>query len=154
MAIAVGYWLFRVMFPDDADVIRSRLVQMAADASFESTEGQITKISKAGKLAGYFAVDAEISVKPWGYHQVNVSGRTEIRQAAVGARSTVAWLTINVDRIEVNVADDRESAVATLSLTARSSRGDDPWSERMDVQMRRVDGDWLISRVANRPILK
>ena len=66
-AIALGFWLYRVMFPDDADVIRKQLIGMASVASFGADEGQIAKVSKAGQLANYFTIDAEITLKPWGY---------------------------------------------------------------------------------------
>lgn len=154
LAVALGFWGYRIMFPDDTSVIQNLLVEMAKNASFESDEGQLAKISKAGTLANYFTVDAKIEVKPWGYHQVSVRGRTEIRQAAVGARSSVDSLMITVDRIKVTVAPDRESAQAYLSLTAWSSTRDEPWSAGMDILLRRINGDWLISRVANRQIIK
>ena len=153
-AIALGFWLFRTLFPNDVDAIRKRLTEMAADASFDSSEAPLTKMSKAGKLAGYFTVDAEINIKPWGYREVSVNGRTEIRQAAVGARSTVDSLKISVDRADVTVSDDRDSAQVLLSLTAVSSRQSEPWKEGIQIQMRRIDGDWLISRVANREVIR
>lgn len=154
LTVALGFWVCRILFPDDTAVIQKLLVEMAEDASFDSNEGQLTKISKAGKLANYFTVDAKIDVKPWSYHQVSVSGRTEIRQAAVGARSTIASLVINVDRIKVVVATDRESAQANLSLTARSGAREEPWIEGMEIQLSRINGAWLISRVINRQFIK
>jgi len=154
VAVAAGFWLFHLLFPNDTDVIRKQLMEMAIEASFESNEAPLTKISKAGKLAGYFTVDAEINVKPWGRREVSVNGRAEIRQAAIGARSAVEALKITVNRVEVTVADDRNTAEVLVALTALSSRQDEPWREGMDIQMRRVDGDWLISRIANREVIK
>lgn len=153
-AVALGFWLYRVMFPDDADVIRKQLAGMAEVASFDASEGQIAKVSNAGKLANYFTIDAEISMKPWGYRQVTVNGRTEIRRTALGARSAVSSLAVSVDRIDVTVAEDRDTAQVDLSLSVRSSRQDQSWNEGMDVQMKRIEGDWLIFRVANRQLLK
>jgi len=152
--LTLGFWFFRMLFPNDADVVRKRLATMAAEASFDTNEGAFTKISKAGKLAACFTVDAEINVKPWGRHEVVVNGRTEIRQAAVGARSAVEALKITVEGTEVTIADDRETARVFLSLIARSSFQEEPWTGGMEVQMRRVEGDWLISRVANRQFIR
>jgi len=153
-AFALCFWLYHKLFPNDVDLIRRQLVEMAEDASFESNEGQIAKATKSGALAGHFTINAEISVKPWGFGQIFVSGRTEIRQTSMGVRSAIASLRVTVDRIDIRVAEDRESAEADVSLTALSSRQDEPWSETVDIQLKRVDGDWLISRITNRPILR
>lgn len=150
----LGYFAFRMLFPDDVDVIRGQLSEMATEASFEGSEAPLTKVSKAGKLAGYFTVDAQIEIEPWGYRKVSVNGRAEIREVTIGARTAVSSLKISVDRVDIVVADNRSSARVLMSVVVQSSRQEEPWYQDMDVEMERVDGDWLISRIRNREFIK
>ena len=149
-----GFFAYRFLFPDDADVIRKQLGEMASEASFAGEESPLAKVSKAGKLAGFFTTDARISVKPWGARQVNLNGRAEIREATIGARSMLTSMRIEIERLDVKVAEDRGSAQVTMSLVVTSSRQDDPWYQSFDVTMKRVDGDWLVSQVRNRELIK
>ena len=150
----IGYLAFRWLFPDDATVIRKQLTEMAAEASFAGDESPLAKVSKAGKLAGYFTVDARIEVRPWGARQVLLNGRAEIREVTIGARSSVSSLDLAVDRMDVTVADDRATASVIMAVIVRSSRQTEPWYQDLEVEMQRIDGDWLISHVRNRELIR
>ena len=152
--LALAFFTYRVLFPDDTVVIENLLNEMAAEASFQGEEAPLAKVSKAGKLAGYFTVDARITVKPFGYRQVMLNGRPEIREAAIAARSTVSSLAINVERVEVTVSDDRSTASVVMGATVTSSRQEGVWNQVFDLEMRRIEGDWLIHRVENREFIK
>jgi hypothetical protein len=152
LLVAVFY-VSRILFPDDAVVIRNLLHEMAEEASFAGEETPLAKVSKAGKLAGYFTVDARIEVKPFGFQQMLITGRTEIREAVIGARTIASSLEITLDRVDIVVAEDRSSASVAMGATVRSSRQAEPWNQVFDVEMKRVEGDWLINRVQNREFI-
>ena len=89
--IALGIWGWGVFFPSPEKVIRKRLGELAQAASFSPKEGLIAKAWNASVLGEYFTPDVQVTVDVPGT-QHTLSGRDELLQAAVGARSAVGSL--------------------------------------------------------------
>ena len=86
---ALAVWLWRVLVPTQEQIIHKRLVRIAQLASFSSGESPLVKLATAQELANLCTADAEIAVDiPGQTHRF--SGRDEIREAALMARSAVS----------------------------------------------------------------
>ncbi len=60
--VAVGVWLWTVLFPSPEKVIRQRLATVAKRASFTADESALARLADAESLAGYFSTNVEIDL--------------------------------------------------------------------------------------------
>jgi len=141
-----GYFLWQGLFPGDETRIRRQLKELAEAASFTATEAPLAKLTNAARVANFFTVDGTVEVEPWGYRRLVLSGRDELRQAAVGARNAVAALVVRFENVAVTLTPDRSRATVRLTLLGRTSEQTEMQSQEMRFEMIRTDGDWLIGR--------
>jgi hypothetical protein len=146
-ALALGVWLWTVLFPAPEKVIRQRLIKLARTVSFSGNESQIMRLAGARNLAGFFSTNIEINIDVPGRVHHGFMGREEITQAALAARSGTGSLTVKFPDIEVTVAPDRQSAVADLTLEANIPGEPNPIVQEMKFTWQKTDGEWLITRV-------
>ena len=95
---------------------------------------------------------AVVSVKvsanrPWAQSQRTLTGRDEITQAAMGARSGVSALKVEFLDVTVIVGPDRQSAVADLTAKAQVPGDKDFTVQELKFTLKKMDGEWLITRV-------
>lgn len=146
--VAMGDWGWKIMFPSPERVIRRRLVEVAQLASFGSNEGALAKIGNATKLSTYFDPDVQIRVEvPGRSHRHTFSGRDELLQAAMAARSQLTSLSLQFLDMNVSLAPDQASA--TVNLTAKGNIGGekDVYVQELRVGLKRLDRTWLITWV-------
>lgn len=145
--LALGYWLWTVLFPGPETVIRRRLAKVAELASFNANEGQIARLANVQQLAGYFAPDLEVIVDTPAQARQVVSGRDELAQALLAARAALKGL--KVEFLDVTVALDATRTEATVTLTgqARVAGDRDFFVQELKWFLRKTDDGWLIMRV-------
>jgi ketosteroid isomerase-like protein len=145
--LALGLWLWSVLFPGPEKIIRKQLAAVAEVASFAGNEGPLSKASNAAKLAGYVSVNTQVTFDAPGHGQQILSGRDEIQQFALGVRSTLGSLAVEFLDVNVTLAADKQSA--TVDLTARVKVGGESSSyvQEMKFVLKKMDGQWLIVRV-------
>jgi hypothetical protein len=144
--VALGFWGWRVCFPSPEKVIRKRLGELAKAASFSSQEGLLAKAWNASVLDEFFTPDVQVTVDVPGTQQT-ISGRDELLQAAVGARSAVGSLTIEFPDIRVIVAPDGNSAVANLTAKGKVAGQSDFYLQELRLRLTRIKRDWLIDQI-------
>ena len=145
--IALGIWLWFVLFPGPEKIIRQRLTKLARIASFSSAEGNLARLAAAQNLAGFFATNVEVDINVPGRIQHTFTGRDEIQQAALGVRSTLSGLKVTFPDINITVAPDKQSAVADLTVEAVVAGERDSIVQEMKFTFRKTDDGWLISHV-------
>jgi len=145
--VALGVWLWLVLFPGPEKIIRRRLTELARTASFSSNEGNLAHLAAAQSLAGFFATNVEINLDVPGRLQHRLMGRDEIQQAALGARSTLSGMKVHFPDINVTVAPDKQSAVADLTVEASIAGERDTIVQEMKVTLQKTDDGWLITRI-------
>ncbi len=145
--LALGVWLWFVLFPSPEKVIRQRLTELARTASFSSGESNLARLAGAQNLAGFFATNVEINIDVPGRIQHRLLGRDEIQQAALGARSALSGLDVQFPDIKITVAPDKQSAVADLTVEANVAGQRDSIVQEMKFTFQQTDGEWLITRV-------
>jgi cytoskeletal protein RodZ len=144
---ALGFWLWTVFFPSPEKIVLKKVAQLAATATISPGDGALTRASKANSVFGQFATDAEIVFDVPGFVIQTFSGRDEIREAAMGGFSRVSSLKVDFLDAAAKVGADKQTAEVTC--TARVSAGDskDFGIQELRFQFRRMDGDWLITRL-------
>jgi hypothetical protein len=142
----LGFWLWMILFPGPQKIVLKKVAGLAAAASINANDGNLTRATKVSSLIGYFSADAEIvcDVPELGTH--TFEGRDEIRQAAAGGFTQLSSLKVQFFDAAARVAPDQQSAVATC--TARVAPGDskDFGIQELRFQFKKIDGDWLITR--------
>jgi hypothetical protein len=145
--LALGLWLWSVLFPGPETIIRKRLAALAADASFAGNEGPMVRAAKIARILSLFSLDAEITFDAPGRGVHTLRGREDIRQAALGAQSVLPSLKVEFLDVNVTLAPDRQSAV--VDLTARGRTGAEPGAFVQDMKFtfQKLNDRWLIVRV-------
>ncbi len=145
--VALGVWLWFVLFPSPEKVIRQRLTELARTASFSSGESDLARLAAAQRLASFFATNVEVDINVPGRVQHTLLGRDEIKEAALGARSRLSGLKVQFPDINITVAPDKQSAVADLTVEANIAGERDSVVQEMNFTFRQTDGEWLITRI-------
>lgn len=143
---ALVVWGWHMFFPSPEAAIRKRLGELAKAASFSSNEGLIAKAYNASLLGEFFTPDVQVTVEVPGT-QRTFSGRDDLLQAAVGARSAVGSLTVEFPDIKVIVAPDETSAVVILTARGKVPGERDFYVQELRLRMIKIKRDWLIDQV-------
>jgi len=145
--VALGAWLWFVLFPSPEKVIRQRLTELARTASFSSNESDLARLAAARSLAGFFSTNVEMNVDLPRFAQRSSLDRDEITQIALAASSRAGGLKVKFPDINVTVASDKQSAVADLTVEVDVSGEPDRIVQEMKFTLQKIDGRWLITRV-------
>jgi hypothetical protein len=144
--VALGVWLWTVLFPSPEKVIRRRLLELARTVSSSPNEGDLTRLAAARSVAGFFAATVELKVALPELGQRGSIDREEIPPIVVMARSRTSGLKVTFPDINVTVAPGQQSAVANLTVEANIF-GSERLLQEMKFTLRQIDGQWLITCV-------
>ena len=144
---ALAIWIWRVLFPSPEQVIRKRLGELAQAASFSSKEAPLASLANSATLASFFTDDVEFILDVPGHSQQKVSGRDQLLQAAMSARSALGGLSVEFLDINVIVGPDKTSAVADLTAKGRVQGEPDLLVQELKLTLKKIQGHWLISRL-------
>jgi hypothetical protein len=147
LVAAVGVWLWGVLFPSPDRVIRKRLAEAAHAASFAPGQSYFSRLASARRLSDFFATNVEVNIDIPAHQERQWSGREDILQAALGARSTLESLNVTVPDVTLIIGPGKESATADLTAEARISGDSEMFVQEMKFTLRKVGGEWLITRV-------
>ena len=153
-AAALGFWLWSIFFPSPEKVVLKKIAGLADTATFSASDGNISRATKVSNLIGYFATDAEISFDVAGYPVRTLSGRDEIMEAARAGFASLTTLQVQFLDVTARIGPDQQTAEA--SCTAKVNAGDkrDFGVQEMRFQLKKSDGDWLITKVETVKTLK
>jgi hypothetical protein len=147
VAVAVAWWLWSIFFPSPEKVIRGRLKELAALGSVGPNEAPLARLANANKLISYCTATVELAVDVPGRSLQTITGRDDLLQAALMARSSMAGLTVQFFDIEVQIGPDRESAVANLTAKIRVPGERDYFIQELKFMFKKTKGEWLIQRI-------
>jgi hypothetical protein len=145
--ITAGVWLWTPVFPSPEKVVRTRLAQVAAEASFNSGENPLVIAARSENLASRFSTNVEVNLNAPGFERLQFSGRADITQAAAGARTRLGSLKVEFPDVSVTVAPDRQSAVADVAVKVQAAGEKDFIVQEVKFTFQKIGGDWLITRV-------
>lgn len=144
---AAGYWAAGVLFPSPERVIRKRFAEVAKLVSFSANEAALAKLFNTQKLSGYFSPDVEVVLDVPGRFQNSIVGREELVRAAVAARNHVTALKVDFPDVIVTVSPDRQTATANVTVTAVIAGERDLFVQELKCNLRKLSGDWLLTRL-------
>jgi hypothetical protein len=145
--VALAVWVWMALHPDPERLIRRQLDGVARTVSFGPNEGTLAKLRAAQKLADFFATNVEVNINVPGRVDHRLVGREDVQQAALAARASVQSLNVAFPDVTVIVNADKESAVADLTLQARVGGEQDMIVQEMKFTFRKINGEWLITKV-------
>ncbi len=143
----LGFWLWTVLFPSPEKVVLRKIARLAETATVHAGDGNITRAGKATSVVSQFATDAEIVIDAPGLNAHSLSGREEIREAALGGFANVTSLTVQFVDATARAAADKQSAEVTCTARVTSGDSKDLGIQELRFQFKKIDGDWLITRV-------
>jgi hypothetical protein len=152
--VFLGIWFWGKLFPDPKKAIRQRLTKLAALCSYEGKEGNISRIAAVERIGGYFADKVELSVSVPGYETHSSESRDELRQMILAARNSIPSLQAGLVDLAIDLGESKESATAEFTLDATVNGEKHAILEAFRLDLKKVDGDWVISRVQNLKTLK
>ena len=151
--VALGVWLWTVLFPSPEKIIRRRLAEVAKDVSFAPNESVLARLAGAQSLAGCFATNVEVNINTRDGDRQDFVGREQITQAALAAHSQLSSLEVKFLDVDVTVAPDKQSATAELTVDANVSGQPNAIVQEVKITLQKMSGQWLITRVATVRVL-
>ncbi len=143
----LGVWLWTMIFPSPQKIIRQRLEAVARRASFAPDEGTLARLVSAESLASYFSTNVEVHLDVPELARITTLDRNEITQYALAAGSKISNLNVKFLDVDVTLAPNRQSATADFTVEAHVSDDQDLMVQEMKFTLRKISGEWLITRV-------
>jgi hypothetical protein len=144
---SMAFWAWSFLFPTPEHVIRKELAELARAASIGPNEAPLTKLAKTQKLMSFFTDDAEVTIEVPGHLTQTLSRHDDLQQAAMGARSLLNNLKVELLDVVITVGADKQSALADLTATATLPGEKIPEVQELHMSFKKADHSWLISRV-------
>jgi hypothetical protein len=111
------------------------------------SEGPLARVTNTEQLLSYFTGDAELAVDVPGRQQFVISGKEELRQAVMAARSQLSSLKVEFLDLHPQVDAGKQSARVESTLRAQISGEKDPYIQEIKITVAKVEGNWKISRI-------
>ena len=145
--VALGFWLWTILFPSPEKLIRKRIAEVARLASIAPGEGLLTQGLRIKSLITCFDPQAELTFDVPGRSQYTITGRDEMTEFAGAARGT--YRSPKVELLDPNLALSPDKQSAVVDLTARVKLPDerDFIVQEMKFSLKKINGEWLIIRV-------
>ncbi len=142
--MALGAWR---LWPNEERRVRRVIEGLAQDASFTGGEGNISRIAKVNAIANRFTVDAELHVDQVVRVESALRGRETIQGVLMVAAPAMGAVQVDVHDVQVRLGGD-DTAQVTMTASAKTGgRQGDFNAQEFELQMRKVEGKWLIARV-------
>lgn len=150
----LGFWLWTVLFPGPQKIVLNKIARLAATASIDATDNNLTRAGKAMKLAGFFATDAQIVVKLPETGDHTISGREEIKERALAGFASITALKVQFFDATATVGPDKQTATVSCTARVKANHSQDDGVQELRFQFQKIDGDWRITRVETVPTLQ
>lgn len=145
--LVLGVWLSWKLFPNDKEVIRARLQELARKTSFAPGEGLLSKTAKASQVAELFSPDVTVQFTHAAREQLNLTGRADIIQALNQAHLHMRGLAVEFVDLLVSLEADKLSATALVTAKAQISGEREFYLHELKLALKKADGQWLITKV-------
>lgn len=144
--LALGFWIWTVLFPRPEKIIREHLKAMAQCASFAPNEGALSRLTNLEKLGGFFATDARIVFDGPEGRRHTVNGRDDITYAARAMRGHSSAMQVKFLDVKVIVGLEKQTAQAELTVRVSVPEDKDWIVQEMRFFFRKINSHWLVIR--------
>ena len=145
--IALGYWGWTTAFPNPRKEVWHRLEALAQLTSFSAGEGPVTKLASVQKIAGYFNDQVTVSVEVQGVERAEYNNREDLVQALQDARMAAGSVKAKFLDPKIEMTPGNQEAIVGVVLTADIGGEQNAVVVDLKIKMKKIDGDWLITRV-------
>jgi hypothetical protein len=145
--VALGAWLYSVLFPGPERAIRKQLTKVARLASIKPDQGLLSRGANIQELANCFDSRIEITLDLRDGSKHSVTGRDGIIEAAKLAHGHFRMLQIDFLDMNVALSPGQESATVNLTAKASSSEERDFQVQEFKFTLKKINGEWLISSI-------
>jgi len=142
----LGFWLWTMLFPSPEKQVLKKISGLAATASFSADASNIIRAGKVSSLISYFSTDAQILVEVSGVGRGSLNSRDEIREAAAGVFTRLK--SLNVKFLDATAEVGADKLTAEVNCTGEVQIGDskEPGVQELLFQLKKIDGEWRITR--------
>ena len=106
------------------------------------------------KLGGFFSPEVEVKLESPGYPTLEFNTRDELKQAALGARSAIRGIKAEFPDMKIEVTPGNQAAIVDLTLMADVGDEKNAILQELKFNMKKVDGQWVITHVETVKTLK
>ena len=145
--VALGFWLWTVLFPGPEKLIRKRIAEVARLASIAPGEGLVTQGLRIQSLVNCFDPHAELTFDVPGRSQYTIAGRDEMIEHAGAARRNLRSLKVELLDPNLALSPDKQSAVVDLTARVKLPEERDFIVQEMKFTLKKINGEWLIISV-------
>ena len=148
LLLAAGvYWVYRLVFPPDAVVIRRQLQALAEDVSFRSDGASpLAALAGVNRLLGYFTGDVEIRLGDVpGTRNRSIQGRDELRELVAGSRASARSITARLQEVYIERIEGGQ-AVAQIIVAVRVDGEEIDYIQELRLELVKEGRVWLIRR--------
>src|SRR5947209_1699058 len=110
ICLGVAVFVWRAFFPNHQRIIRNRLAELAELCSFAPNQPPLSALKDCQRAASFFTSDIEIVVNVPNSPIEKISGRDDLFQKALAARSFTGGLKVEFLDMVIKVASDKKSA--------------------------------------------
>jgi hypothetical protein len=147
LTLLAGISVYRQLFPPAELAIRNRLLALASLASFSPNEAPLARMAKASRLVDFFARDIDIRLTEAPSGLARLTGRENLREVILGARSQAQRMSVHFPDLEVAVSPDGQSATAALTAVVDVNGEANTMVQELKISLRKEGGTWLIARI-------
>jgi hypothetical protein len=141
----VIWWFF---FPSPERAIKKRLTRLSEVISADVSNSNIKRVANVNQLASFFSADVAIDASSVSRYNELITGRDELTQAIMAARTMVQKIEAKFYNIEIEVDESRKNATVELTALVKLNNQEDPFLGDVKLTMRKEDRQWMISSVA------
>jgi hypothetical protein len=145
-AVALGCWLWTVFFPGPEKLVLRKIASLATIATIKANDSNIIRVGKAANLVGYFSPDAQITVDAADLPVRSLSGRDEIREFALAGFTHLASVKVEFLDVTTRLGADQQTADVTCTARVYGGASKDFGVQELHFQLKKIDGEWLITR--------
>jgi hypothetical protein len=145
--VGLAAWAIWMLLPSDEKVIRKTLSGLAAVVSVTPNDSTLVRLAKSEKLRDFFSQDVEIHFESEGWETQHIIGRADLVSIAAAARTQFRKAKIQLLDVHVKFGDDQESATAYMTLLGDLDSEKNAISQELKMALKKIEGDWLITRV-------
>ncbi len=148
-------WLgWQYLFPNEQKRILKTLDAVAKAASIPPNESAVQMGLAVDKLLRFATPDIEVDVEVPAEGRFTLSGREEVRDAALLAHKNLGELKVQFLDVTVALAPDKRTATAQLTVKATQPGSKEFLVQAVKLQLRKVERTWRISHAQTLRALK
>jgi SnoaL-like domain len=145
--LALGYWAWTAAFPNPRKAVLRRLEKLAQLASFPAGEGQLAKLANVQRIGGFFSDQVVVNLGGQEAEARTFNNRDELMQAVQAGRMAFSSVRVQVLNPKVEMTPGNQEAIVGAVLTVDVSGEKDSVVADLKIEMKKIDGDWLITHV-------